>query len=259
MESFQAFTLSNASLTTDVKPTMSLEYLDYLYSSEKSHQKLFSSSPPPKMNFGKKFTSKDFAISNNILYRSHSTCHTALLPSMYRYDQIRNNASDPAEYIGCSASTPPPASTNGESQLYVLYDPYDIQSCAVTLNIDHKDYFMARHEDGLVWTKLPKDPTVASRHIGTFMICQPNCPWDKCSPGSLQLSSMNGNNTDISITIDGEKAKGVRQISKYCHILENMSGDITWGPGKLQNGQYKIGFRVGVPNSQLQISSIVVW
>ena len=279
----------SSSLTNfEVTPGYTKEFLHYLKLKEKSYGASFRSSFIPRKTFGIHYSEN--AINNTYFYRGHSYCRTALLPSVSRYETLHSPTSkdDKVEIVGYSASNlPPPKKKNETSPLLLVYDPYKIQKCDTLLNIDYKDYFLARPEDGLVSTKIPIDLDLEREQqnkqwedrVGMFMLCQPNCPWGKCLKGALQLSSMSGedintnvtdtniqsNMTDtvlqsnLTISIDGEKVQRTWQISEFCYVLENSEGNLIWGKGKSDNGQYELSVEVHLPTSFLQISSIVVW
>jgi len=235
---------------SQVPPGINMHYLSNILVKRKDAKNAFIESPIPEAPYGDKFF--DHAIPNDVLYRSESVCHSALQPSM----------SHPDEFDAISTTNLPEAINKDSTPLYSVIDPSDVQSCKTVLNIDRKDYYLSRFEDPKTSITVPSgkeiglsDELYLPDRLGLIMLCQPTCPWGKCTQGSIQLSTLSRSSTHIIITVNGQQVHGTRAISEFCYFLEDSSGDVYWGRGD----QYDLSIFVSEANSYLQISSIVIF
>jgi hypothetical protein len=117
--------------------------LDVLERSERRDKRTFRQSTPDT-----KFWDEEGVVFGGVgadtVLRGESICHTALLPSRSRLEGITTEVEGDMFDKGVSQYL---MSTPEDGVLPLAYDMNDRQQCGL-LEVDHKDFFLVREQDG---------------------------------------------------------------------------------------------------------------
>ncbi len=117
--------------------------LDMLERFERREKRTFRQSTPDT-----KFWDEEGVVfggmETNTVLRGESICHTALLPSRSRLEGITTEVDGDMFYKGVNQFL---MSTPDDGVLPLAYDMNDRQQCQL-LEVDHKDFFLVREQDG---------------------------------------------------------------------------------------------------------------
>jgi len=190
-----------------------------------------------------------------MVLQGESICHTALLPSRSRLEGIttENESGEFDKGVNQFLMSAPE-----DGILPVAFDMNDRQLCK-ELEIDHKDFFLVREQDGWVSTVVPnnKELEVYRRTTpvkGFIVVCVKICPLNKCPDAYININEVS-RRTKLFITVDGKPVTKVQRLDS-CHILEGDDG-IRWG----NKDQFELRFRIVDPGTLrvFKISSIIVF
>jgi len=194
-------------------------------------------------------------MGSNMVLQGESICHTALLPSRSRLEGITTEDESGIFVKGVNQFL---MSTPEDGVLPLAYDMNDRQLCQ-ELEVDHKDFFLVREQDGWVSTFAPnnKELQVYKRSTpveGIIALCLKICPLNKCPDAYISINEIN-RRSRLFITVDGNPVTHVEKLDS-CHILAGENG-IRWG----QKDQFELRFRIHDPGTLkvLKISSIIVF
>jgi len=237
--------------------------LDQLSGMEQADASIFLNSPPFTQLWE---TNRDTLDSVNPLtvFRKHSLCHTALIPSETRYDGIltenyqRGSHKDYEKGINKALLATPE-----DGVLPLAYDSNDRQQCDA-LEIDHKDFFYVREGDGWLSTMVPNPVEEwaygrGEPREGIIMVCLKICPLGRCPEESVGFGYIKRNRGKLFITVNDQPVKMINKL-EGCHFLAGDHG-LRWGPGIEDSGRYQLKFRVEDPGTGhwMKISSIIIF
>eukprot|EP01082_Thalassiosira_pseudonana_P004311 g4179.t1 g4179 contig15:506165-507238(-) len=178
---------------------------------------------PPDVDVWRENTSKDMDSVTKL--RGESICHIALLPSRSRLEGITTQSK---------------------------------QQCEL-LEVDHKDFFLVREQDGWVHTIVPNDRELqlyqrTTPVQGIIVLCTRICPMNTCRDIHVNLYEVK-RRTKLFITVDGSPVINVQKLDG-CNILESDDG-IRWG----NKDQFELRFRINAPGTlhMLKISPMIVF
>lgn len=194
-------------------------------------------------------------MGSEMVLRGESICHTALLPSRSRLEGITTENYGGAFDKGVNHFL---MSTPEDGVLPVAFDMNDRQQCEL-LEVDHKDFFLVREQDGWVSTVVPNNEELevykrSTPTEGIIVLCLKICPLNKCPDAYININEVQ-RRTKIFITVDGKAVTGIFLLDS-CHILSG-DGGIRWG----SKDQFELRFRINDPGTLrvLKISSIIVF
>ena len=217
-----------------------------------------------RRSFHRKFLGKDFwdikGMDWKVLLRGESTCHTALLPSKSRLQGLTTESDMVGdEFSNFDTGFNQFLMKAPEGVLPLAFDMNDRQHCQL-LEVDHKDFFLVREQDGWVSTLVPNDRELevykrSTRPEGIIMVCLKLCPLNKCPDAYVSIDEISQKNSRLFINVDGKPVTGVRKVDN-CNILVGERG-IRWG----RKDQFKLDFHINGPGSLyvFKISSIIVF
>lgn len=197
-----------------------------------------------------------------ILFKLHSICHTALLPSEIRYDGMVSISRvhgkfEGGYYMGHSSDNIPLP----DGSLPLLYDPLERQGCHLS-RIDFKDYFLVPSTHGWLSVTVPNTEEIqkygkeTSTKEGYILICLRQCPDEICPPNFSQFNwNMHIEEYNVEIEVDQEEVIGIKEF-EGCYFLEGNKG-LKWGDDQKQ--RYELKFKVNQEELEFQISSIIVF
>jgi len=195
-----------------------------------------------------------------VLLRGESTCHTALLPSKSRLQGLTTESDMVGdEFSNFDTGFNQFLMKAPEGVLPLAFDMNDRQHCQL-LEVDHKDFFLVREQDGWVSTLVPNDRELevykrSTRPEGIIMVCLKLCPLNKCPDAYVSIDEISRKNSRLFINVDGKPVTGVRKVDN-CNILVGERG-IRWG----RKDQFNLDFHINGPGSLyvFKISSIIVF
>lgn len=235
--------------------------LNYLQSKDNQDKSLFHKTPPASHEWIT-HTETLTQVSRNVLYRSHSICHTALLPSQTRYQGILTESyKDPNHEtfdLGTNKFYLRPVE---DGILPLVWDPNDRQKCEA-LEIDHKDFFFVRTDDDWVSAVVPNPSELQvygtwgktlSKREGLIMVCLRYCPFRKCQSEYVGFDALQKG--VLSIKVDGKPVIGTKQLDE-CFFLQGHQG-IRWGT---ERDHYEVSFKIEPKTGKwMKVTSIIIF
>jgi len=245
------------------KPTDNYSLFQNLQSEERNDELLFHKSKPRVGDWSeKRYKETLFELNPSKIFRAHSICHTALLPSEIRYSGIlspnfhRIRRDGEGYDLGQSSG----AYVVNSGQVPLIYDPSERQECNL-LNIDFKDYFLVPPTTDWLSITLPsaKETEVYGKQVtqreGIILICSKKCEGN-CPHGSGRFEwDTNIKNNNIEIEVDNEKVTGAKEWDG-CFFLKGNHG-LKWGTEQRQ--QFEIKFKMHANEMELKISSLIIF
>ena len=216
-----------------------------------------------RRSFNQKFLGKDYwdikGMDWKMLFRGESICHTALLPSRSRLQGLTTESDLVGDEFGNFDTgfnqflMKPP-----EGILPLAYDMNDRQQCQL-LEVDHKDFFLVREQDGWVSTLVPNDSELevykrSTKPEGIIMVCLRLCPLNKCPDAYVSIDEIRSNGK-LFINVDGKSVTNIRKVDN-CNVLVGEHG-IRWG----RKDHFQLDFKINGPGNLyvIKLSSIVVF
>ena len=216
-------------LNRNKEPTDDFIILQNLLEQDKKDEMLFLKSSPLSEGWniadqGKNNENKQTLLDVNpfLLFRTHSICHTALLPSDIRYNNILSldspytkiDQGNDSYFIGYNRIDHPPSDT--DQRLPLFFDPYERQKCDL-LEKDFKDYFGVFHSKNWYSIEMPNPNEIKAygrdtmKKEGFIMICLRKCLLSPCplNIGNLDLNK-HLKEHNIEIEIEDKKVIGVK-------------------------------------------------
>ncbi|KAL3802225.1 hypothetical protein HJC23_001769 [Cyclotella cryptica] len=203
----------------------------------------------------------DSAIKGETILRAETTCHTALFPSKSRLEGISTLSDKVGDVHGGFDKGENQALmyTPTDGKLPLAYDMNDRQQCEF-LEVDHKDFFLVREQDGWVHTVVPNDREIEvykrmTPVQGIIVICLKICPLNKCPDAYISIDEIS-RRSKLFITVDREPVTNVVKLDG-CNVLVGENGNTRWGA----KDQFELRFRINDPGTLrvLKISSIIVF
>lgn len=249
-------------------------YLDELLAQRDADRAAFRASPvPPDALRAWPLPPAVAARAPELLFRADTICHTALFPSQTRYQGVLTE----------TTPTPDRPYDRGTNKIFLrppddgvaplVFDPNDRQKCTA-LELDHKDFFYVRSDDGWLSLTLPNDaearrhrdyhPDTASAPLlphGLVLVCPRVCA-GRCSDEAVGLDNVR--KSVLSAAVDGAPVTGATPLER-CHFLERDDGEVSWPGRRRRNGhdddpRYDLRFRVDEKTGKwLKISSVVLF
>ncbi|KAL7493458.1 hypothetical protein ACHAWT_006660 [Skeletonema menzelii] len=216
-----------------------------------------------RRSFQRKFLGKDYwnikGMDWKVLLRGESICHTALLPSKSRLQGLTTESDLVGDEFGnFDTGFNQFLMKAPEGVLPLAYDMNDRQHCQL-LEVNHKDFFLVREQDGWVSTLVPNDRELevykrSTPPEGIIMVCLKLCPLNKCPDAYVSIDEIS-RNTRLFINVDGKPVTDVRKVDN-CNILVGDHG-IRWG----RKDQFQLDFHINGPGNLyvLKVSSIIVF
>jgi len=228
--------------------------LDHLESLEFREERAFRQKSPDT-----KIWDSDEAVfskmGSEMVLRGESICHTALLPSRSRLEGITTETENGEFDTGVNQFL---MTKDIDGSLQLAFDMNDRQHCDL-LEVDHKDFFLVREQDGWVSTIVPneKELEVYRRSTpveGIIVLCLKICPLNKCPDAYMNINEIR-KHAKLFMSVDGNPVTNVQKLDT-CHILEGANG-IRWG----KKDQFQLSIRINDPGTLhvLKISSIIVF
>jgi len=219
-----------------------------------------------RRSFNRNFVGKDYwnikgiGMDWKLLLRGESICHTALLPSKSRLQGLTTESDlSGDERSGFDTGFNQFLMTSPGGVLPLAYDMNDRQHCQL-LEVDHKDFFLVREQDGFVSTIVPNDREVevykrSTLPEGIIMVCLKLCPLNKCPDAYVSFDEISRNKR-LFVSVDGKPVTGVHKLDSNCNVLVGEHG-IRFG----KRDQYQLDFNINGPGNLyvLKISSIIVF
>jgi len=160
--------------------------LAHLEQMEKMDKNNFKKKPPDIKSWEDGNSDVSGGVKPKTILRGQSICHTALLPSKSRLEGISTESEMVGdEHDGFDKGFNQFLMTTPEDgKLPLAFDMNDRQHCDL-LEIDHKDFFLVREQDGWVETTVPNDRELevykrTSPVEGIIVVCLKICPLNKC-------------------------------------------------------------------------------
>ena len=206
----------------------------------------------------------DDTAHDEVLYKTPTFCHTALLPAEIRFDGSLTE-SDEKGFFTYDKGIEEMRSINLEladkDPMPLTYMSQERQKCSVPLNVDYKDAFLARGTyDGFTTLTLPnaaekKAYAAASTPFkGRIAICFRTCSWGRCPKGTIGSEAIS--ESKASIEVNGGSVIELEEY-KGCHFLKGSNGLDDWKAD--DEGQYVIAIKVHEKSDFMPISSVVLW
>jgi len=216
-----------------------------------------------RRTFKRTFVGKDYwnikGMDWKLLLRGESICHTPLLPSKSRLQGLTTESDLVGDEFGnFDTGFNQFLMKAPEGVLPLAFDMNDRQHCQL-LEVDHKDFFLVREQDGRVSTLVPNERELevykrSTRPEGIIMVCLKLCPLNKCPAAYVSIDEIS-QSTRLFVNVDGKPVTGVRKVDN-CNILVGERG-IRWG----RKDQFQLDFHINGPGNLyvLKVSSIIVF
>jgi hypothetical protein len=244
------------------QPTLSSSYLAELRAyEEKDKAAYFASTGPEKVS-----NVLNGPSNFNFTYfeKSRSFCRTALLPSQTRYDGVFKNTSEPSEYILAGKTNytedgydmrqlPAPNKDDNNTELILVYNHMSSRSVCEDGEIDSKDIFYLRDQDGWMKTSIPneKEATYFGGNYdfkGIIMLCTLVFDWERYPPDYVRIPDFFNETlaTKGGILVNGVKATNSTGVGKNCHLLRHDESEKGYFFPLSEEGQ-KFDLQLGAP------------
>jgi len=263
-------TNENDDTDESMAPSISHSYLKYLISLEERNKETFLASEVPTQ-FKELIDQKDTEL-NKIFHRSHSVCHTALLPSQARYDGLVTESGEVSTYLEGGRTTyvgegyawedlPEPRGRDVPNPIWLTFNERSRKICKYA-EIDFKDHFIVRQEDNWMSMLVPTNAEMEvfspdHNHrstLGVVVMCTSTFDWGNNPEGYVNIPDMvNSTSSGHNIVVNGIGVTAYASIQHNCYILEHEAG--YYFPHS-ESGQYDIKIRVNA--GQAYITSVVV-
>jgi len=191
---------------------------------------------------------------NEILFFKQAICHTAILPSHTRYNNIifdeNNQSKYTTSFLQGISREQFDKDQDSSKQLPLIHNRNEENVCkpkntnkVIKLDQDFKDYFIVGKQLREVtlpnaqeykhYYHYPKHYKVRKAAI---IMCPATCPWGKCPKGYLKFediesylnqSDVQEKNDVVKLLINGENVSSVKPITNHCFFLGNNNG-IAW-------------------------------
>jgi len=140
----------------------------------------------------------------------------------------------------------------------LVYDSDSRQNCEVPLQMDYKDFFYVKQQEGWKKLVLPNDAELKEYGTGEpfrgiIATCLLACGWRKCPEGNLLEADIEAGLGEVEV--NGMKVSNFTRFGS-CGFLKHHHGHI-WTPNS--DGRYEIRARAVQDASFLRFSSFILW
>lgn len=200
----------------------------------------------------------------SLLVQGPVYCHTARLPAEIRHKGILtlSNKTGFTTYDAGIELLKARSDANKNNTMQLVYNEEDREDCAVTINMDHKDYFYASSAEDWQQIEIPNDselqeyrssqPAVVKN--GIVGICLAVCSWGRCPPGVLTKQDIMNGTCDFEI--NGKPVIGLKSMAE-CDLFFGEDDSLFWDAN--ENGIFVIKAKVQKADSYIRVSSFIVW
>jgi hypothetical protein len=259
-----------------IEPSLTKEYLEYLYGEEVNDKALFLSSELPAVSHFE----TDLLDHKEAFLRGNSICRYGYLPSFTRYSGYVTESPQEIKYVAAGKTTyqeegldhgkdqAPPTPDNDSPP--ILFNNYggERQVCEYA-DIDSKDYFSFRNEDNWIKTILPNDSENNAfsdddleglkKRQGIITLCERAFGFGKFPGNHVYIENLFHTN-EPTVVINDVQATNVTKIgtnNAFCYVLHH-DGEYRFPPSEEHKGRYEIKIRVPNKGGELYISSLIV-
>jgi len=229
----------NETYLQTTRPSISSSFLQYLRNHEQQEKDYYfvNFTSLPKLSTFSSLTAPQIIYS---FFHSPSFCHTGLLPSHIRYNNIlypplSSSPTNHSYYLGISRSSLTSSFDDQTTDIQLIHDPGTVKCVNVTLEQDFKDYFLIGLSNISHLTLPNKYEMKAYRPQKsevTIMICHVQCDWNICPSDYITVKNIlpDGNETSPNVTvhINNQKVVNVTEVNHICFLLENENSGINW-------------------------------
>lgn len=195
----------------------------------------------------------------DLVFKGRSVCHTALLPAETRFRGILTESTQIGftSYDKGIGRRKADASPNDSDLARLVYDVDARQQCPVELNVDYKDYFFVRFEEGRKKIVLPNDTERkiyggSSPLSGVVGISLATCSWGNCLAEDVREDSilsrlvMNVNGVEVTSTLVVAGTMFLRHEDGFQFPAN-------------EDGRFEINIQVTERRNYLRVTSAIVW
>ncbi len=259
-----------------VSPSISKEYLNYLYNLEGRDKKSFMSSKVPRVPHFE----GDLEDYHDAFLRANNICRYSYLPSYTRYSGIMTENPQEIKYLGGGRTTyqdegvryekQPAPKPEGRSEPLLVYNSDNDRAVCEHADIDYHDYFGIRNEDKWVTTIVPNDSEYdafsihehdAQTRLGIVTVCVRFFPFGRYPPDHVFFESM-FNTTETTMKVNDVPVTNQTKIgtlNAFCHVLKNENGYVFPSSDEHGPGKYELQFKVPQRGGSLYLSSFIIF
>jgi hypothetical protein len=270
----------NAEEDTDsidaIVPSISMEYLNHLYSIEKHEKEMFLASEVPSVPHFQ----DDLQEYHDIFLRSKSSCRMSYLPSYARYEGLVTEQKQTSlKYVGGGRTTYEnegfnqnelPSPEKGSSSPLLVYNFNNDRDICDKAEIDFKDYYRVHNDYGWMTTVVPneseynafnKGDDSSMERVGLIALCPKYHDFSRLPPDYASIESL-VNSTDTNIIVNDVAVDSVRSIGTnghYCYVLSHDNGTFVFPPSERHgSGRYEIKLRTSEKEKSTYFSAFIV-